>query len=503
MKPQYEPSRLPNGGARLSLLIAGLLAAGNVVADNVEDMISSLEETLQPAKPTKATPKAVEQAVAVRQGLGFRSDRNFVARILENPERFDALAGPLTGGHHATPEEVEALKVRLVLQEDAIALAPALSEDPDFAGIYISTGNMINIGFTFDAEKKVEALRQKVRLPDRVQAFRAKHSLGELENDKNRVVDMAQELTAEGIMVSQVAIDIINNRIKIGVVKLDPKKSEILQGLFGDVDIVDKPLNEMENRSDTATPMRAGVRITNASGGSCTSNWKAQDRTTGELVTITAGHCVSDVNGTFGGPGASFFQGTTSAGAARLIGVSDQTTWVFPGINLITGARTGSDEVDALRAPFESNIFSMPSLYAYDNGNTSVFADSEQARVGAVDGTVVIGTVVCSGGQFSPGNQVGGSNWKNCGSVNAVNVANAFTRQAGSADVFTVLNTNEATYTAIGGDSGSPTWRIGYNSSQGWHGIAVGHHSGGPAGAEIFNDIERVEDALNVDVRFY
>jgi hypothetical protein len=221
------------------------------------------------------------------------------------------------------------------------------------------------------------------------------------------------------------------------------------------------------------------------------------------MVTITAGHCVADVNGTLGGSGASFFQGVTSSGTARQIGVSDQTTWTFPNINPFTGARTGSDEVDALRAPFESNISSMPWLYAYDRANAGVFADGEQARIGAVDGTVVIGTVVCSGGQFSPGNQVGGSGWKNCGSVNAVNVANAFSRQAGSPDVFTVLNTNEATYTAIGGDSGSPTWRIGYESTKGWHAIAVGHHSGGPAGAEIFNDIDRVEDALNVDVRFY
>lgn len=503
MKRKHAASIFPRGCAGLSVLVAGILSTANVAADNVEDMVASLQETLQPAKATKATPDALDKAIAARQGLGFRSDREFVAQMLENPEKFNAQAGTLTGGHHATPEEVEAIKIRLVLQEDAIALTPALSEDPDFAGIYISNKNIIHIGFTFNADSKVKELREKVRMPDRVQAFRARSSLVELENDKNRVVDMTQELSAEGIMVSQVAIDIISNQIKIGVVKLDPRKREILQRLFGDVDVIDKPINDVENRSDTATPMRAGVRITNASGGSCTSNWKAQDRTTGEMVSITAGHCVSDVNGTLGGAGASFFQGTTSTGAARLIGVSDQTTWMFPAANPGGPGVIGSGPVDALRAPFESNIFSMPALYAYDNGNSGVFADNENARVGAVDGTVVIGTVVCSGGQFSPGNQVGGSSWKNCGSVNAVNVANAFRRQPGSPDVFTVLNTNEATYTAIGGDSGAPTWRIGYNASQGWHGIAVGHHSGGPAGAEIFNDIERVENALNVDVRFY
>lgn len=491
------------GRARLSMLIASALSVANVAADDVDKMISGLAETLQPAKPTKATSEAVDQAVAARQGFGFRSDREFVTQILESPEKFEALTGALTGGHYATPEEVEALKIRFVLQEDAIALSPGLSDDPDFAGIYISDDNVINIGFTFNAERKVNELRQKVKLPKRLRAFSAKSSMLELENDKKRVVDSFAELTADGIVVSKVAIDIASNKLKIGVVNLDPKKREALQRLFGEIDVVDKPLNELEHRTDTAVPMRAGVRITNATGGSCTSNWKAQDRTTGEMVSITAGHCAPDINGTLGGPGAPFFQGLTSSGAARQIGVSDQTTWTFPIINAATGARTGSNEVDALRAPFENNIFSMPWLYAYDKANTGVFADGEQARIGAVDGTVVIGTAVCSGGQFSPGNQVGGNNWKNCGSVNAVNVANGFTRQTGSPDSFTVLNTNEATYTAIGGDSGSPTWRIGYDSSKGWHGIAVGHHTGGPAGSEVFNDIDRVEDALNVDVRFY
>lgn len=503
MTRQKSSSLFSPTSARICALVAGALSATNVAAGDVDAMLSDMSKTLQPAKPIKATSEAVDRAISARQGFGFRSERDFVTRILENPERFGALTGSLTGGHHATPEEVESLKIRLVIQEDAIALQSELSKDPDFAGIYISNDNIIHIGFTFNADKRAEALRGQLKLPKRLEAFSAEKSVRQLENDKRRIVDASSELNEMGIVISQVGIDLPGNRIKVGVVDLDPQKREAMQRLFGQVDVVDKALNVVEHRSDTASPMVAGVRITNDSGGSCTSNWKARDRTTGELVTITAGHCAPDVNGTLGGSGESFFQGTTSAGASRLIGVSDQTTWTFPTINAATGARSGSGEVDALRAPFESNIFSMPWLYAFDKANTSVFPDSEEVRVGAVDGTVVIGTVVCSGGQFSPGNQVGGSGWKNCGSVNAVNVANTFERQPGSLDRFTALNTNEATYTAIGGDSGAPTWRIGYNASQEWHAIAVGHHSGGPAGSEIFNDIDRVEDALNVDVRFY
>lgn len=503
MKSVQTVSKALAAPASLSMLIAGVLSAANVAAEDVDEMISGLEKTLEPARPIEPTPELIDQAIATREGFGFRHDRDFVKELLSNPEQFQALSGALTGGHFATPDEVDVLKMRLVLQEDAISLTPALEKDPHFAGVYIDSKNIIRIGFTFDAQNKVEKLREQVKLPDRLEAFDAERSLRELENSKSRVVKLSSELAAEGIVISRVGIDIQGNSVDVGVVDLDPEKREIVQRLFGQVNVTDNPINEVELRSDTADPMRAGVRITNAFGGSCTSNWKAQDRTTGELVSITAGHCVSDVNGTFGGPGASFFQGTTGAGAARQIGVSDQTTWTFPILDFVTGARRGSAEVDALRMPFASGIFSMPWLYAYDNANTSVFADSEEVRVGDVDGTVIIGTSVCSGGQFSPGNQVGGSNWKNCGAVNAVNVANVFSRQSGSPDRFTVLNSNEATYTAIGGDSGAPTWRVGYNASQGWHAIAVGHHTGGPAGSEVFNDIDRVEDALNVDIRFY
>ena len=142
---------------------------------------------------------------------------------------------------------------------------------------------------------------------------------------------------------------------------------------------------------------------------------------------------------------------------------------------------------------------SLPWLYAYDDANTGLFDNGEQVPVGEADGTVAVGTVVCSAGQFSPANQVGGD-FKNCGTVSSVNVANVFVRQSGSPDRFTLLNSNVADYVAIPGDSGAPVWRLAYESGSGFEAVAVGHHTGGPTGGEIFNDIDRVEDALNVDI---
>jgi hypothetical protein len=298
---------------------------------------------------------------------------------------------------------------------------------------------------------------------------------------------------SDGIQVSEVAVDIRNNTVRVGVVDLNPSKRKAIasQFQFAGVEFFEQPLAIPEDRSDTANPMRAGVAITG-----CTSAWKARDRSSGELVMLTAGHCAADVTGTPGGPGFDVFQGTNADGSGRQVGTSDQTTWTFPTVNP-DGSRSGAAPVDAMRVPLL--VGALPWLYAYDNANAGVFDNGEAVPVEGVDGSVVVGTSVCSAGRNNPGDQVGGSNWKNCGNVSAVNVARGFVRSPGSVDSFMLQNANIADYVAIPGDSGSPIWRTQYTNSR-FNAIAVGHHSGGPTGAEIFNDIDRVQNALNVDV---
>ena len=482
----------------LSVLAAGVMTSGTLFAAESKDLIMELADTLQPAKAIKPTEEQVKQVMTARESFGFNSDQEYVRELLTNPEQFGAVTGFITGGHYATPEEAKELMLRLVVQEDALKLQPIASKDRDFAGMYVDDKGVLNIGFTVNARVKVDELRQKAEAPERISAFTAERTMGELENSKQRIVNSTSELTAAGVVVSQVAIDIANNRVKVGIVDLDPEKRQLIERQFGKVDVFENALNEVEHRSDTADIMAAGIRITNSSGGGCTSNWKARDRSTNRMVMITAGHCADSGTGTTGGPGQNIFQGSDS-GAPRQIGTSDQSTWTFPTINFTTGARSGSAPVDAMRVPF-SGVGSMPWLYAYDDANSGVFSDGEKVPVADADGTVVVGIGVCSAGQFSPANQVGGSNWKNCGTVSDVNVASGFRRSNGSIDTFTVLNANIATYVAIPGDSGAPIWRLTYDSTDGFEAVAVGHHTGGPTGAEVFNNIDRVEDALNVDI---
>ncbi|MCU7923223.1 MAG: S1 family peptidase [Candidatus Thiodiazotropha sp. (ex Dulcina madagascariensis)] len=482
----------------LSALATSVMASGTLVAAISGAMAAEPGKELQPAPPLKPTKEIIEEVVAARKKFGFRHDQEYVRDLLTRPASFGAVFGSLTGGYYATPEEVKELEIRLQVQDDALRIMRGARADRDFAGLYVDLDGVLHIGFTKSAKEKVQGFQKSARHPQRIRTFKATRSVTELEAQKQRILDVAPKLRIDGIQVSQVAIDIKTNKVRVGVVQLDAAKREAIMSRFGAVDIFEGEIEELDLlRSGTASPMRAGMRITNQSGGSCTSNWKARDRDDGKLVMITAGHCGVDVDGTLGGPGTSVYQGVNSDLTPRKVGISDQTTWTFPTVNF-DGSRSGAAPVDAMRAPFLSGISSLPWLYAYDDNNSGVFTNGEEAPVGGAVGAVVVGTSVCSAGQFSPGQTVGG-NFKNCGTVSQVNVAQLFSRCNGCVDTFTLQNANVADYIAISGDSGAPIWRIEYDGST-WEAIAVGHHTGGPTGSEKFNDANRVEDALNVDI---
>jgi len=477
----------------ISAVIASVVVSGSLVTAGAAEGDAGLGKMLQPAKPLKPSDALVEQAVEARKKFGFKHDPEYVRDLLTHPEKYNAFVGRLTGGYYATLDEAQELAVRLRVQDEAINILRSAREDPDFAGLFVDQKGMLHIGFTKRAKEKVQELQKSTKYPSRVQAFRANRSLSKLEALQRRIVDAIPKLVSTDIQVSEVAVDISNNTVRVGVVDLNPSKHKAITSQFGDVEVFEQPLDTPDNRSDTADPMRAGVAITTTGG--CTSAWKARDRSTGELVMLTAGHCAPGATGTVGGAATNVFQGVDGGGAPRLMGTSDQNTWTFPNVNP-DGSRSGAGPVDAMRVPLL--VGALPWLYAYDDANTGVFDDGEAAPVGDVDGSVVVGTTVCLAGRNSPGDQVGGSNWKNCGTVSAVNVARTFSRSAGSIDRFTVQNANVADYVSIPGDSGGPVWRLSSTGGT-FEPMAVGINTGG-SGGEKFSDIDRVENALNVDI---
>jgi hypothetical protein len=475
----------------LGAVTIGAVATGATMAGSQASVAApeARHGKLSPGEPLEPSDELVQHEVEVRERFGFRHDEDFVRDLLRGPGKYGAMAGPETGGHYATPEEIEELRSRRRVSRDARRLLREARKDGDFAGLYIDRDGWLNVGFTRRHKEKAARLGEGADEPGRIRPFAARRSFRELEEVKNRIVEAMIEFAAAGVQVTRVAVDVPSNSVQVGIDGLDGAKRAAILARFGAVDVSEVPLQAADTRAATADPMRAGVSI---DGANCTSAWKAMDRTTGRRVMLTAGHC-ADV-------GRVITQGTTSTGSLRTVGTVDRTTWTFPN-RLPNGTRWGSGPVDAARFPL--TVSSLPWLYAYDNANGT---NGDAKEVESVDGTVVFGEPVCSAGQYSPGDRVGGGanvgyyqGFKNCGRVTAVNITWVFPRFTGSNDTFTIQNANQANYTSIPGDSGAPVWHYGNGPVV----EAVGINSGGPTGGEVFNDIDRVENALNVDILRY
>ncbi len=392
-------------------LTTKVVASGSLLTAISTAMAAAPIDKLQSAPSLRITDSIVNEVVEARKKFGFQHDEEYVRELLTRPENFGAVFGPITGNHYVTPEEIKELEIRLKVQDDAVKMMREARLSRDFAGMYVDQKGVLHVGYTSSTRERVVGLQKRARHPERMRAFKAKYSLSELETKKQRIVEASPDLKEYGIQITKVEVDIKSNQVSVGVVDLDPTKRDIIASQFGQVDIVEGEIYQLDSRTATADPMRAGVSITNSSGGTCTSNWKARDRSDGKLVMLTAGHCIPNTDGTVGGGAERFNQGVNADSTPRSIGTSDQNTWRFPTVTS-SGARTGSAPVDALRVPLDVN--SMPWLYAYDNRNSGGFSNGQAVPVSGADGSVVVGTSVCSAGQFSPGQTIGGSNFKNC-----------------------------------------------------------------------------------------
>ncbi|MCP3703022.1 MAG: hypothetical protein GY954_08850, partial [Alteromonas sp.] len=198
-------------------------------------MAAPLSDKLQLATALNPTEAIIKEVVEARKKFGFKHDRAYVRELLTRPDSFGAVVGPLTGNHYATPEEVKELKVRLEVQSDATSMMSRAREDKDFAGMYVDKKGTLHIGFTKSSKEKVLGFQKNAKHPKRVRVFKANNSLTALEMQKQRIVESSTELVADGVQISQVAIDIKTNLVKVSVVNLDAGKRDAITSRFGQV----------------------------------------------------------------------------------------------------------------------------------------------------------------------------------------------------------------------------------------------------------------------------
>lgn len=197
-----------------------------------------------------------------------------------------------------SPNELSDLRGRVAAEDGILALRLRLERHVDsFGGLFIdqSAGGVVDIAVREGGEAAAiaEERADPVGLPVRVRIV--DHSIATLEEVETTVLEMFDELLADGISVVGVAIDIPANRVRVRVKELTPQEHDLILRLFSsDVVVVergDQPIPGACTRTACIPPMKGGLRVTSADGGPCTSGVMMSAGFGGNVFATTAGHC--------------------------------------------------------------------------------------------------------------------------------------------------------------------------------------------------------------------
>lgn len=107
------------------------------------------------------------------------------------------------------------------------------AEHPDvFADMFLAQGRLW-VGFTTDARRHLAAIRARVDHPEGLGAFIADFPERDLRALQDRITHDLPTLDHEGIHVTIVAIDVVHNRVEVGVAGVGTDAPTVLARRYG------------------------------------------------------------------------------------------------------------------------------------------------------------------------------------------------------------------------------------------------------------------------------
>lgn len=267
------------------LIIISMLAPSSLANDNNSGMSEEINEMIK-----------------VRKEFGLNQDASNLNRLINKKELKPSkyLSVPLT------EEEEQEISNRIEMQEKHL---PAFNKhintvlnSNEFGGLFIdqTAGGIVKVGLTEkanDKSAKKEKLKSLFPDKDRIEFFEAKVSLNQLDDTHEQVAKKITEFAEQGIVITGINTDIINNRVEIGVENLSSENESTLLDFLGSAAsytlLIEEKASTATNRNIWYGDMQAGLRIVNSTRGSaCTSNIGITDGT-GLYYVLTAGHCAT------------------------------------------------------------------------------------------------------------------------------------------------------------------------------------------------------------------
>lgn len=234
-------------------------------------------------------------AVDLRRDLGLRADRAFVARLEADRGRHAAAVERY--GIALTDRELRRTTAR-ERSADAIArVVERIARDRrrSFAGLYIEPRGRVRAGFTAGAGRRLEALRERVAFPARLETFPAAFSLRALDAFARRIAGDLEEL--RGLGVHRVGVDIPANAIRVEATEVTPALAAELRGRYpgAPIDLIESAPAELAANYERfyVPPMVGAIQIFRRSDGgvSCSAGFVGIAKGASRRSLITAGHC--------------------------------------------------------------------------------------------------------------------------------------------------------------------------------------------------------------------
>lgn len=388
----------------------------------------------------------IDSEKSFRKVSGLDTSEEHIRKVLsdnDNAKSFEKY------GAFLNKEEINIVEQILEIDQYIPKLLDFIGEDATFSvdypnkkvNIYVTEGNKAN-------QSIKNSLVNSFPYPEMLNYQTVKYSQHELEDLQNKI-DVGSKLGDS--FITYAGVDIIQNKVKIGIYPYTENAEISIQNLYGDMVIVEEKEASFErSRTTPQYHMQGGLRIgftkpMSLSGG-CTLGYTATRN--GEDYIVTAGHCLkaaADAGST------SWYQGEELIGVGSLYGANE---------NYDVGLIKHSSYKNATNYIYKFSSF-----------------DSKYTR--ETNGGPYVGQPVCFSGAASDTTK--------CGNVKNTSAKTLVKRGDGSSYTATRV---EADFLSLNGDSGAPVW---------YSGIMIGILGSGNQSSTYFSHLNSYKSVLNID----
>lgn len=348
-------------------------------------------------------------------------------------------------GAYLNEEEIKAVEKILEIDQFVPIVRSIIGEtnvsQSEIASFSVDYPNNKFFIYLTENDRRIQDVQNKLinsfPYPEMLEFKYVKYSHSELSNVTKKI-EVGSKV--EGSQITASLVDVVENKVRIGVYPYSEKADEYLKELYGDITIIEekKPIEE-QARTTPQFHVQGGLQIgstvsRSTGSGYCTLGYTATRN--GEDYLVTAGHCLR--NAVDRGEN-NWYQGGEFIGTRSLYGANSNYD---AGIIKLSTAKNATNYI------YKNNSFD--SKYTREtNGNS--YTGQPVCISGVTSGTI-------------------------CGNVTNTNGNVIIERPDGSTYAATRVI---ADYGGVGGDSGAPVW---------YSGIMIGiHNASGGTFSHLFS----------------